>query len=73
VYVLIGMTLKEIAIPRLIFNAVRPFHLAPPLFSRLIIFVTAYPTVFTDASGIFLFAMEDCFIKSFERQLPVVL
>ena len=56
-YVFIGMTLKETAIPRLIFDLVRPFHLAPPLFASLIIFVTAYPTAFTGASGIFVLAL----------------
>jgi TRAP-type C4-dicarboxylate transport system permease large subunit len=56
-YVFIGMTLKETAIPKLIFDLVRPFHLAPPLFASLIIFVTAYPTAFTGASGIFVLAI----------------
>lgn len=56
-YVFIGMTLKETALPRLVFDLVRPFHLAPPLFASLIIFVTAYPTAFTGASGIFVLAI----------------
>jgi C4-dicarboxylate transporter DctM subunit len=56
-YVFIGMTLKETALPRLIFDLFRPLHLAPPLFASLIIFVTAYPTAFTGASGIFVLAI----------------
>jgi C4-dicarboxylate transporter DctM subunit len=51
-HVFIGMTLKETDIPKLIFDSVRSFHLAPPLFASLIIFITAYPTAFTNASNI---------------------
>lgn len=56
-YVFIGMTLKETAIPKLMFDVVRPLRLAPPLFASLIIFATAYPTAFTGASGIFVLAV----------------
>lgn len=56
-YVWVGMLLKQTRLARLVFDAIRPWQLAPELIVVVVVLLAAYPTAFTGASGIFLIAV----------------
>jgi TRAP-type C4-dicarboxylate transport system permease large subunit len=56
-YVLVGMVLKQTRLPELLLNVIKPYNLPAPMLASVIIFVTAFPTAFTGASGIFILAV----------------
>lgn len=56
-YVWVGMLLKQTRLAKLVFDAVRPWKLAPELIVVVTVLLAAYPTAFTGASGIFLIAV----------------
>lgn len=56
-YVWVGMLLKQTRLARLVFDAIRPWKLAPELIVIVVVLLTAFPTAFTGASGIFLIAV----------------
>lgn len=56
-YVWVGMLLKQTRLAKLVFDAIRPWQLAPELVVVVVVLLAAYPTAFTGASGIFLIAV----------------
>lgn len=56
-YVWVGMLLKQTRLAKLVFDAIRPWQLAPELIVVVTVLLAAYPTAFTGASGIFLIAV----------------
>ncbi|MDX1588151.1 MAG: TRAP transporter large permease subunit [Oleiphilaceae bacterium] len=56
-YVFVGMMLKQTTIPDRLLKAIQPWQLPPAALASLVIFVTAFPTAFTGASGIFILAV----------------
>ncbi|XOZ35008.1 TRAP transporter large permease subunit [Halomonadaceae bacterium KBTZ08] len=56
-YVFVGMMLKQTTIPDRLLAVVQPWQLPPATLASLVIFVTAFPTAFTGASGIFILAV----------------
>lgn len=56
-YVWVGMLLKQTRLAKLVFDAIRPWRLAPELIVVVTVLLAAYPTAFTGASGIFLIAV----------------
>lgn len=55
-YIWIGMMLKQTRMAQLVFNVFRPWHLSPELLCFVVLLVTALPTAYTGASGIFVIA-----------------
>src|SRR5699024_11514433 len=51
------MLLKQTRLAKLVFDAIRPWQLAPELIVVVTVLLAAYPTAFTGASGIFLIAV----------------
>ena len=56
-YVWVGMLLKQTRLAHLLFDAIRPWKLAPELITIVVVLLAALPTAFTGASGIFLIAV----------------
>ena len=56
-YVFVGMMLKQTSIPQRLLAIIHPWQLPPATLASLVIFVTAFPTAFTGASGIFILAV----------------
>lgn len=56
-YVWVGMLLKQTRLAHLVFDAIRPWKLAPELITIVVVLLAALPTAFTGASGIFLIAV----------------
>ncbi|AJD48571.1 TRAP transporter, DctM-like membrane protein [Isoalcanivorax pacificus W11-5] len=55
-YIWIGMMLKQTRLAQLVFNVFRPWHMSPELLCFVVLAVTALPTAYTGASGIFVIA-----------------
>lgn len=55
-YVLIGMAIKQTRLSELLLNVVKPWDLPAGPLAGAVIFITAFPTAFTGASGIFILA-----------------
>lgn len=53
----VGMLLKYTRLPVLVFDVFRPWELAAEIIVIVVILVSAYPTAFTGASGIFVIAI----------------
>ena len=55
-YIWIGMMLKQTRMAQLVFNVFRPWKMSPELLCFVVLLVTALPTAYTGASGIFVIA-----------------
>lgn len=55
-YIWIGMMLKQTRLAQLVFNVLRPWKMSPELLCFVVLLVTAVPTAYTGASGIFVIA-----------------
>src|SRR5699024_7270921 len=55
-YIWIGMMLKQTRLAQLVFNVLRPWQMSPELLAFVVLLVTAIPTAYTGASGIFVIA-----------------
>lgn len=55
-YIWIGMMLKQTRMAHLVFDIFRPWKMSPELLCFVVLFVTAFPTAYTGASGIFVIA-----------------
>jgi len=55
-YVWVGMLLARTHLPQLIFNVVRVWRLPPKWLGVVVLALTAYPTAYSGASGIFILA-----------------
>lgn len=55
-YIWIGMMLKQTRLAQLVFNVFRPWQMSPELLCFVVLLVTAIPTAYTGASGIFVIA-----------------
>ena len=55
-YIWIGMMLKRTRLAQLVFNVFRPWNMSPELLCFTVLLVTAVPTAYTGASGIFVIA-----------------
>lgn len=55
-YIWIGMMLKQTRMAQLVFNIFRPWNMSPELLCFVVLLVTAVPTAYTGASGIFVIA-----------------
>lgn len=55
-YIWIGMMLKQTRLAQLVFNVLRPWQMSPELLCFVVLLVTAIPTAYTGASGIFVIA-----------------
>ncbi len=55
-YIWIGMMLKQTRMAQLVFNVFRPWNMSPELLCFVVLIVTAVPTAYTGASGIFVIA-----------------
>lgn len=55
-YIWIGMMLKQTRLAQLVFNVFRPWQMSPELLCFVVLLVTAVPTAYTGASGIFVIA-----------------
>ena len=55
-YIWIGMMLKQTRMAQLVFNVLRPWNMSPELLCFVVLLVTAVPTAYTGASGIFVIA-----------------
>ena len=55
-YVWVGMMLKQTRLATLVFNVFRPWRMPPELLAVVAVLVTAVPTAYTGASGIFVIA-----------------
>ena len=55
-YIWIGMMLKQTRLAQLVFNVFRPWKMSPELLCFVVLLVTAVPTAYTGASGIFVIA-----------------
>ena len=55
-YIWIGMMLKQTRMAQLVFNVLRPWKMSPELLCFAVLLVTAVPTAYTGASGIFVIA-----------------
>lgn len=55
-YIWIGMMLKQTRLAQLVFNVFRPWKMSPELLAFVVLLVTAIPTAYTGASGIFVIA-----------------
>lgn len=55
-YIWIGMMLKQTRMAQLVFNVLRPWKMSPELLCFVVLLVTAVPTAYTGASGIFVIA-----------------
>jgi TRAP-type C4-dicarboxylate transport system permease large subunit len=55
-YIWIGMMLKQTRLAQLVFNVFRPWNMSPELLCFVVLIVTAVPTAYTGASGIFVIA-----------------
>ncbi|MEY1662175.1 TRAP transporter large permease subunit [Isoalcanivorax beigongshangi] len=55
-YIWIGMMLKQTRMAQLVFNVFRPWKMSPELLCFVVLLVTAVPTAYTGASGIFVIA-----------------
>lgn len=56
-YVWIGMLFKRTVLAERVFAVLRPLHPSPEMLAIIIVFLTAVPTAFTGASGIFVIAI----------------
>ncbi|MEY1662176.1 TRAP transporter large permease subunit [Isoalcanivorax beigongshangi] len=55
-YIWIGMMLKQTRLAHLVFDLFRPWKMSPELLCFVVLIVTAVPTAYTGASGIFVIA-----------------
>ncbi len=55
-YIWIGMMLRQTRMAQLVFNVFRPWQMSPELLCFVVLLVTALPTAYTGASGIFVIA-----------------
>ena len=55
-YIWIGMMLRQTKMAHLVFDVLRPWKMSPELMCFVVLAVTAIPTAFTGASGIFVIA-----------------
>ncbi|MDF1782270.1 MAG: TRAP transporter large permease subunit [Alcanivoracaceae bacterium] len=55
-YIWIGMLLKQTRMAHLVFDIFRPWNMSPELLCFVVLFVAAFPTAYTGASGIFVIA-----------------
>lgn len=55
-YIWIGMMLKQTRLAQLVFDVLRPWQMSPELLCFAVLLVTAVPTAYTGASGIFVIA-----------------
>ncbi|WP_336174967.1 TRAP transporter large permease subunit [Alloalcanivorax xenomutans] len=55
-YIWIGMMLRQTRLTHLVFDVLRPWRMSPELMAFVVLAVTAVPTAYTGASGIFVIA-----------------
>lgn len=55
-YIWIGMMLRQTKLAHLVFDVLRPWKMSPELMCFVVLAITAIPTAFTGASGIFVIA-----------------
>lgn len=55
-YVWVGMLLARTHLPRKVFDVIRPWQLPPKLLGVVVLLLTALPTAYSGASGIFILA-----------------
>ncbi|MTT53867.1 TRAP transporter large permease subunit [Alcanivorax sp. VBW004] len=55
-YIWVGMMLRQTKMVHLVFDVLRPWRMSPELMCFVILAVTAIPTAYTGASGIFIIA-----------------
>jgi len=75
-YVWVGMLLKQTRLARLVFDVIRPWRLPPELVAMAVVLLTAVPTAYTGASGIFVIAVgaviyEELRLAGARRQLAL--
>lgn len=63
----IGMLLKQTRVTELCFNVLRPWKLSPELLCFVVLLITASPTAYTSASGIFIIAAGPVIYKELVR------
>lgn len=52
----VGMMLTQTRMMHLLFDVLRPWKMSPELLSLIVLFIVAFPTAYTGASGIFVLA-----------------
>jgi len=52
----VGMLLTQTRMMHLLFDVLRPWKMSPELLSLIVLFIVAFPTAYTGASGIFVLA-----------------
>ncbi len=55
-YIWIGMMLRQTRLAHLVFDVLRPWKMSPELMCFAVLAITAFPTAYTGASGIFVIA-----------------